>query len=75
MGGEAERYPDLAPDTRQGWVENWLRLAAEEAEGQGSGDRGQGSGDSRTGMTPDPCLLTPDWIARRLGAVERRGHS
>ena len=58
MGGEA--LPDLSPDARQGWVEKWLYLAAEEREQAAEEPSESGAN------------LAMDDLARRLGAREVR---
>lgn len=57
LGGDP--LPDLLPDYRQGWVEKWLLLAAEERRAQ------------EEEPSPDGNLAIDD-VLRRLGAVERR---
>jgi hypothetical protein len=65
MGGEA--LPELVPDTRHGWVEKWLYLAAEEREAaEQGGDAGDGGEPAEEGRRLDE-------LARRLGAMPGRG--
>jgi hypothetical protein len=63
MGGPS--LPDVEPDLRQGWVEKWLYLAAEDAEARRAAEESEASSNGADGFAASE-------LARRLGAVEKR---